>query len=108
MNWERFRRLFGEYDLLLSVTSQHVASSVEEWDTAWTSGATGILTGPSLPRTSPTRCCSTCCVPCGFIDGLPVGLQIIGPPGREDLILRAASAFQNLFPQNNRPPAGSS
>jgi aspartyl-tRNA(Asn)/glutamyl-tRNA(Gln) amidotransferase subunit A len=45
-------------------------------------------------------------VPCGFIDGLPVGLQIIGPPGREDVILRAASAFQNLFPQSDRPPRG--
>jgi amidase/aspartyl-tRNA(Asn)/glutamyl-tRNA(Gln) amidotransferase subunit A len=43
-------------------------------------------------------------VPCGFVDGLPVGLQIIGPPGREGVILRAASAFQNLFPRNERPP----
>ena len=113
-NWERFRRLFGEYDLLLSVTSQQVAPSVEDWDTAWTSGGHRYPHGTFAPTyVSHTVLFNllgfpAVSVPCGFIDGLPVGLQIIGPPGREDVILRAASAFQNLFPQNDRPPTGSS
>ncbi len=35
-------------------------------------------------------------VPCGFSsDGLPVGLQIVGPRYRDDLVLRAAAAYQN-------------
>ncbi|MCX7142921.1 MAG: amidase [Proteobacteria bacterium] len=34
-------------------------------------------------------------VPCGFTrDGLPVGLQLVGPMHREDLVLRAANAYQ--------------
>jgi Asp-tRNA(Asn)/Glu-tRNA(Gln) amidotransferase A subunit family amidase len=43
-------------------------------------------------------------VPCGFVDGLPVGLQIIGLPGREDLVLRVANAYQGAFPITERPP----
>jgi aspartyl-tRNA(Asn)/glutamyl-tRNA(Gln) amidotransferase subunit A len=43
-------------------------------------------------------------VPCGFVDGLPVGLQIMGLPGTEDAIFRAAQAFQAAFPRDERPP----
>jgi Asp-tRNA(Asn)/Glu-tRNA(Gln) amidotransferase A subunit family amidase len=43
-------------------------------------------------------------VPCGFVDGLPVGLQIAGRPGSEGLILRTARAFQVAYPQQQRPP----
>jgi len=32
--------------------------------------------------------------PCGFVDGLPVGLQWIAPAWREDVILGAASAYE--------------
>jgi amidase/aspartyl-tRNA(Asn)/glutamyl-tRNA(Gln) amidotransferase subunit A len=42
-------------------------------------------------------------VPCGFLDGLPVGLQIAGWPGREDKVLRVANAFQSAFPRPERP-----
>jgi aspartyl-tRNA(Asn)/glutamyl-tRNA(Gln) amidotransferase subunit A len=45
--------------------------------------------------------------PCGFTpDGLPVGLQIVGPLHREDLVLKAARAFEAARPQNMRPPLG--
>jgi aspartyl-tRNA(Asn)/glutamyl-tRNA(Gln) amidotransferase subunit A len=38
-------------------------------------------------------------VPCGFTrDGRPIGLQIVGPYLREDLILRAARAFEQAHP----------
>jgi len=44
-------------------------------------------------------------VPCGFKDGLPVGLQIIGKPFEEETILRAAYAFeQNTEYHKRRPP----
>ena len=34
-------------------------------------------------------------VPCGFTrDGLPIGLQIAGPPWREDLVLRLAHGYE--------------
>ena len=33
-------------------------------------------------------------VPCGFSDGLPVGLQIMGPAFAEPLVLRVAAAYE--------------
>jgi aspartyl-tRNA(Asn)/glutamyl-tRNA(Gln) amidotransferase subunit A len=43
-------------------------------------------------------------VPCGFADGLPVGLQIIGKPFDENTILRAAYSFeQNTGHHTKRP-----
>jgi aspartyl-tRNA(Asn)/glutamyl-tRNA(Gln) amidotransferase subunit A len=36
-------------------------------------------------------------VPCGFTkEGLPIGLQIVGPPGGEAKVLRAAYAYERL------------
>jgi aspartyl-tRNA(Asn)/glutamyl-tRNA(Gln) amidotransferase subunit A len=32
-------------------------------------------------------------VPCGFVDGLPVGMQLIAPMFREDVLLKVASAY---------------
>jgi len=36
-------------------------------------------------------------IPCGFSMGLPIGLQIMAPPFREDLLLRVAFSFQKNF-----------
>jgi aspartyl-tRNA(Asn)/glutamyl-tRNA(Gln) amidotransferase subunit A len=33
-------------------------------------------------------------LPCGHADGLPVGLQVLGPQFREDLVLRVARAYE--------------
>ena len=44
-------------------------------------------------------------VPCGFTDGLPIGLQIIGKPFDEPTVLRAAYTFeQNTDYHTKRPP----
>jgi len=45
-------------------------------------------------------------VPCGFSErGLPIGLQIAGPPGREDLVLRLAHAYERATVWHRRRPA---
>ena len=45
-------------------------------------------------------------VPCGLTrDGLPIGLQIVGPLYAEDRVLRAARAFEQTQPQR-RPTLG--
>jgi len=43
-------------------------------------------------------------VPCGFTDGLPIGIQIIAPPLREDLTLQVAYTFEQNTPYRNRKP----
>jgi aspartyl-tRNA(Asn)/glutamyl-tRNA(Gln) amidotransferase subunit A len=109
-NWERFRTLFQSFDLLLSVTSQHIAPTMDAWRENWTTpkyssvegGYAAVYTAHTvlfnllgLPAVS---------VPCGFVDGMPVALQIVGPPSSEDRIFRLASAFQQAFPLEGRPP----
>ncbi|MCL5290940.1 MAG: Asp-tRNA(Asn)/Glu-tRNA(Gln) amidotransferase subunit GatA [Actinobacteria bacterium] len=42
-------------------------------------------------------------VPCGLSDGLPVGLQIIGPTFGEGIILNAAYAFEQALGFKERP-----
>ncbi|MGD9570646.1 MAG: amidase [Thermoleophilia bacterium] len=38
-------------------------------------------------------------VPCGLTgDGLPVGLQVVAPPGREDVVVRLAAAVERALP----------
>jgi len=44
------------------------------------------------------------CVPCGFVDGLPVGLAIAGSPGTDAAVLRAAAAFQSATDWHERRP----
>jgi aspartyl-tRNA(Asn)/glutamyl-tRNA(Gln) amidotransferase subunit A len=37
-------------------------------------------------------------VPCGTVDGMPVGLQIVGRRGEDAMVLRAAAAFEEAHP----------
>ncbi len=108
-NWSHFQRFFAEYDVILSITAQRIAALTDEWDRAWT------VDGPSFPGGSfaPVYCSHTMIfnwlgfpavsVPCGFVDGMPVGLQIASWHGREDVVLRVAQAFQSAFPRFERP-----
>jgi Asp-tRNA(Asn)/Glu-tRNA(Gln) amidotransferase A subunit family amidase len=48
--------------------------------------------------------CPALSVPCGFdADGLPVGLQIVGPRWREDIVLRVGRAVELSQPPPARP-----
>jgi aspartyl-tRNA(Asn)/glutamyl-tRNA(Gln) amidotransferase subunit A len=108
-SWNTFTAVFEECDLFLSPTAQVIASSVEAWDRAWTVGTRGYPHGNfASAYTSHTAMFNwlgwpAISVPCGFVDGMPVGLQIVGKPGREPLVFRAAQAFQAAFPRNERP-----
>jgi aspartyl-tRNA(Asn)/glutamyl-tRNA(Gln) amidotransferase subunit A len=45
-------------------------------------------------------------VPCGFVQDLPVGLQIVGPHFSEARVLNAAHAFQRVTDWHSRVPRG--
>jgi aspartyl-tRNA(Asn)/glutamyl-tRNA(Gln) amidotransferase subunit A len=36
------------------------------------------------------------CVPCGFSNGMPVGMQLIGKPLSEDVLLQIGHAYQSI------------
>ncbi len=44
-------------------------------------------------------------IPCGFADGLPVGLQIMGKPFAEETVLRVAYAYEQATEWHKRRPA---
>jgi len=44
-------------------------------------------------------------VPCGFVDGLPVGLALIGRRFGDATVLRAAHALQQATDWHQRRPA---
>jgi aspartyl-tRNA(Asn)/glutamyl-tRNA(Gln) amidotransferase subunit A len=109
-NVDRFDRLFRDHDVLLTPTAQLLARKVEDWNDCWTGDGSrfphgtfaGMYTSHvmlfnwlAMPAFS---------VPCGFVDGLPVGLQIVGKPGREAKMFRIARAFQSAFGLDQRPP----
>jgi aspartyl-tRNA(Asn)/glutamyl-tRNA(Gln) amidotransferase subunit A len=43
-------------------------------------------------------------IPGGFSEGLPVGVQLIGPSFGEEILLRAADAFQRVTDFHTRWP----
>jgi len=43
-------------------------------------------------------------IPCGFSEGLPVGLQVMGPSWREDIVLRVAAAYESLNDWRSHQP----
>ena len=109
-NWEAFRKVFAETDLLLSPTSQILAPKIEDWAAWWSgNGPVPFPHGTFAPHyTSHTHMFNwlgfpAASLPCGFIDGLPIALQVVGWPGSEDRILRFAQAFLRANPRQEHP-----
>ena len=61
----------------------------------------GPVRGDVLPLTVLANLCGlpACAVPVGVdIDGLPVGLQVLGPPGADSRVLDVAERLQVQLP----------
>lgn len=96
-----------QVDVLVTPTAPIVAPRLGE--------ATVEIEGKSLPMrpvlrrfTAPLNLAGlpACTVPCGFSpEGLPVGLQIIGKPFAEAMVLRVAHAYESSTDWHRRHPA---
>jgi aspartyl-tRNA(Asn)/glutamyl-tRNA(Gln) amidotransferase subunit A len=85
--------LFESFDLIISPTSPTVAFELgEKTQDPLAMYASDILTIPAnmagLPGLS---------IPCGLSEGLPVGLQLIGPQFSENVLFRAAHALERAI-----------
>ncbi|PZE20669.1 Asp-tRNA(Asn)/Glu-tRNA(Gln) amidotransferase subunit GatA [Paenibacillus xerothermodurans] len=95
-----FENVFEKYDVIVGPTVPTTAFKVgSQLDDPLTMYLNDILTVPvnlaGVPAIS---------IPCGFADGLPIGLQIIGKAFDESTVLRAAHAFeQNTDFHKQRP-----
>ncbi|MFZ9477615.1 MAG: Asp-tRNA(Asn)/Glu-tRNA(Gln) amidotransferase subunit GatA [Steroidobacteraceae bacterium] len=85
-----FARAFGECDLLLGPTSPTPAFRIgDKCDDPITMYLNDIYTiGANLAGLPGMS------IPCGFVDGLPIGLQIVGPHFSEARMLNAAHRYQ--------------
>jgi len=96
-----FDRAFERYDVIIGPTAPTPAFRIgEQIGDPLTMYMNDICTIPvslaGVPAIS---------VPCGFADGLPVGLQIIGKPFDEVTVLRAAHAYEGRTEHHKqRPP----
>jgi aspartyl-tRNA(Asn)/glutamyl-tRNA(Gln) amidotransferase subunit A len=85
-----FDQVFANYDVIIGPTAPTPAFKIgEQSDDPLTMYLNDILTIPvnlaGVPAIS---------IPCGFVNGLPVGLQIIGKTLDESTVLRVAHAFE--------------
>lgn len=93
------REFHRKYDLLLTPALAVPAFDVETLaPPGWESDEYWLKWSPfSYPFNMTQQ--PACSVPCGFTsDKLPVGLQIVADTYREDLVLRAAAAFEATQP----------
>jgi len=92
---KEFEKVFspsaGGVDILLTPTAPSVAFKIGEKKDPLSMYLSDIYTVPAslagLPAIS---------VPCGMVDNLPVGLQIIGPQFQDDLVLEIADLYEDI------------
>ncbi|MDD2619348.1 MAG: Asp-tRNA(Asn)/Glu-tRNA(Gln) amidotransferase subunit GatA [Syntrophomonadaceae bacterium] len=98
-----FEKVFNDYDLIVSPTAPSPAFKLgEQTGDPLTLYMNDILTVPvnmaGLPGMS---------IPCGLVNGLPVGMQLIGKAFDEGTLFKAAHAFeQNTDYHKMRPTLG--
>lgn len=108
---ERLRRevkkVFSAVDLLVTPTMAIPPASIPEAEQVELEMIQKRQLSPTTRNTVPFDVYGlpTITVPCGFThDGLPIGLQISGPPWGEILVFRLAHAYEHATDWNRRPP----
>ncbi|MCX6620305.1 MAG: amidase [Acidobacteria bacterium] len=100
-----FRKLFTGVDILISPAVPNVASPVNE-----PLDAPGHTRPPADPGMRSLEAAANLAglpalsFPCGFVDGLPVALQLVGRPFSENLLLAAGAWFQEHTDWHRRRP----
>jgi Asp-tRNA(Asn)/Glu-tRNA(Gln) amidotransferase A subunit family amidase len=94
----RIPDIFARYDLLISPTIGRTAFFCGDATiTPWQYIAYTYIVNVS-------GCCAAS-IPIGFFEGMPIGMQIVGRPDEDALVLRAARAFERIRPwAQHRPP----
>jgi Asp-tRNA(Asn)/Glu-tRNA(Gln) amidotransferase A subunit family amidase len=104
--YDQARRFMDGYDLLLTPQMPCTAWPVDGYPTIDGQPCRDIFA--RVPFTFPFNMTGwpAASLPCGIDSaGLPIGLQVVGPWRREDLVLRAAAAFEALQPWAHHTPA---
>jgi aspartyl-tRNA(Asn)/glutamyl-tRNA(Gln) amidotransferase subunit A len=97
-----FKNAFAEVDVIAGPTAPTTAFAIgEKTDDPITMYLNDIYTiGANLAGLPGIS------VPCGFADGLPVGLQLVGPHFAEEALLACAHQYQQLTDWHSQGPEG--
>lgn len=99
----RLEEIFQRFDLLLSATCAITAPLIgDSRDVSVTRQLTRLTYAWSLTGAPALS------IPCGFVEGLPVGAQLAGRPWDEATVLRAARAYQSVTDWHLRRPKDAS
>jgi aspartyl-tRNA(Asn)/glutamyl-tRNA(Gln) amidotransferase subunit A len=103
---DEMRRLFERVDLLAAPTMPVLPPRIGS-ETVEVDGRETLYRLALIPYNSPWSLVGAPVVslPCGFVDGLPVGLALVGPPLGEATELAAAHAYQQATDWHERRPA---
>jgi aspartyl-tRNA(Asn)/glutamyl-tRNA(Gln) amidotransferase subunit A len=103
--YEEHRRVFESVDVLAAPTMPVLPPRVDD-DTVELGGRELPHRLVVIPWNSPWSLVGApvVSVPCGLVDGLPVGLALIGPRLAEATVLRVAHAFQQATDWHERRP----
>lgn len=95
-----FEAALEQCDVIVSPTSPNVAFRLnEKLDDPYAMYLNDLYTIPVNIAGNPGIS-----VPCGFADGLPVGLQLIGRPFEESTLLGVAHAYEGITDWNRQAP----
>jgi Asp-tRNA(Asn)/Glu-tRNA(Gln) amidotransferase A subunit family amidase len=94
-------RIFADHDVLCSPTIAWVAPKIPA---GWASPCPDDYSNTNFTFIANATHRPAASVPCGLVDGLPVGFQIIGQAGDEATVLRVARAIEAALPPLPRPP----
>ena len=98
------RKMFASVDVLVTPTAPIPPRTIAE---AATDDPLKIPRPPDLRNTAPFNIngLPSMSIPCGFTRaGLPIGLQITGPPGGEAVVFQLAHAFEQATEWHTRRP----
>ncbi|MBV8831504.1 MAG: amidase [Acidobacteriaceae bacterium] len=91
-----WRELFSQVDLLVAPTRFSLPDRADQpFDETPPKHPDQRGVGAGLVQGSNLCGIPAITVPCGFVQGLPIGLQIVGPAFRENLMVAFAREFQN-------------
>ncbi len=100
----------GQFDMLVSPTMRVTAPLIKPnvMPSSKEDAADLLVRGPDQTPLVPLSNVPAMNVPCGFAGpeagGMPIGMQLIGRPFREDVILATAHAYEQSTPWHRRRP----
>lgn len=94
---KNFQEAFVDIDLILAPTAPTPALKLGAWEKNPVFGETQDI----LVESSALAGLPAISLPCGFVNNLPIGLQIIGPRKQEDKIIKLAYQVESLINEKN-------